>query len=483
MSRSVRDLRDLICVSRLTYRESDEEDVGSDQEEVTADLDALSLTSSGSDTPTTSLKDPSRAISPDSGFVTNGSPTESNSKQAAGSKPGSKKKRRKKLHTFPTRHDLPKSSPLPPLSSKQTNQPACASGKSSHDKGNFDQMMCFMDATVVSGWLTRATDSVDDLSKFCNANDNFVQFAHFWLSDFPDVQKQEIYELEFNILMEEIGLAFAAGRDNRQIVHRDVLNLVSALFREYPGKLVSSKGSHLFLNYLDIMSSTNEKDKYRKLLSDVRCSTRNRQYAQWLLAIRSFALVNVWTAITNFFRNLRGEPLNTTYPTSSAPPNVHQYRFSQAIRHDYIDVIHYLIVSGRVNPNYTDNHNRTCIFTAVMHNKPKVVQYLLHRVKPAIDINLPSDTGNTALHAAANTGHYSVVSELLSCPDIDINCKNMQCEQATPIHYAVMHGHVKVVELLLKSGADKNLKMGGLSNSMDIARDFGHIDILKMLLQ
>jgi hypothetical protein len=40
------------------------------------------------------------------------------------------------------------------------------------------------------------------------------------------------------------------------------------------------------------------------MLSDVKCSTRNKQYAQWLLATRSFAIVSCWSAIVNFYRNL-----------------------------------------------------------------------------------------------------------------------------------------------------------------------------------
>ena len=62
------------------------------------------------------------------------------------------------------------------------------------------------------------------------------------------------------------------------------------------------------------------------------------------------------------------------------------------------------------------------------------------QVKPVIDINHPSDTGNTALHAAANNGNVKLVAELLKSPDIDVNCCNPQCDNAAPIHLAVMHG-------------------------------------------
>ena len=61
-------------------------------------------------------------------------------------------------------------------------------------------------------------------------------------------------------------------------------------------------------------------------------------------------------------------------------------------------------------------------------------------MKPPININHPSDTGNTALHAAANNGNVKLVAELVKSPDIDLNCRNPQCEDAAPLHLAVMHG-------------------------------------------
>ena len=61
-------------------------------------------------------------------------------------------------------------------------------------------------------------------------------------------------------------------------------------------------------------------------------------------------------------------------------------------------------------------------------------------MKPRPDINLPADTGNTPLHAAANNGDVALVTTLLRAPDINANPTNAQCEQATPLHLAVMHG-------------------------------------------
>jgi hypothetical protein len=69
-----------------------------------------------------------------------------------------------------------------------------------------------MDATVVSAWLSRANENVEKLSSFCNAGDNFVRFAHFWLSDFPGVEKQEVmtYPRQNQTLDGEVEVAYVS---------------------------------------------------------------------------------------------------------------------------------------------------------------------------------------------------------------------------------------------------------------------------------
>jgi hypothetical protein len=71
---------------------------------------------------------------------------------------------------------------------------------------------------------------------------------------------------------------------------------------------------------------------------------------------------------------------------------------------------------------------------------PLIIIALLLQVKPPIDVNCAADTGNTPLHAAANNGNVNLVTILLQNPRIDINSKNPQCEEATPLHLAIMLG-------------------------------------------
>ena len=331
MSRGIKDLRELICVSRLTIRDSDDEYPASDSEDegMSKAMHSGSLTSSscGSRKSSASSRHSATDVdqkSPDSGFGTNGhsqSPilevafaggkladrrTTSIPRSAAARKRCRRKKKSKGLfpgdesfsHGDTSSTMLTRSvrRSLEPLAQPRTNP---TSGKA----GDFDDMLTYLDATLVAQWLAEANRQVTDIATWCYKGDNFVQFAHFWLMDFPASKQQEIFQLEYSILLDNLTVAFGAGREAGTIKQRDIVHFLLAIFREYPTKLLGSAGAYMFLDYLDILSSERH-DAYRRLLANVRCSTQVKQYAQWTLAIRSFALVSMWHAVLNFYRSL-----------------------------------------------------------------------------------------------------------------------------------------------------------------------------------
>ena len=266
-------------------------------------------------------------------------------------------------------HAMPKAAPLPPVT-QWTHKPRPSSSSSEservlqnknssrrlrgsnqgttpvnkrqetsvpHQDGNFDEMLTFIDATLLSEWLQTSNRNVTDLATFCHAGENFVRFAHFWLSDFPDYQKHEIFKLEHSIILDNLNFAFAMGKDAGVIKHRDITKFMEAVFREYPGKLLSVKGPHLFLDYLDVLSSERQ-ESYKKVLSDVKCSTRVKSHAQWTLGMRSYCLVSVWTSVVNFYRKFlrdtgMDKQLATPVPLAGVnKDDPYEVRMYQAIR-------------------------------------------------------------------------------------------------------------------------------------------------------
>lgn len=374
MSRGIRDLRDLICVSRLTIRHSDDELFSSDEENFIQRPGSSSISGTEA-SPESSAIQRRQSNSPDSGIATNGnSPQDSSEiikkpdkephppstvRQKDVPRAFRKKKKKKKatVETQLVRHELPKAAPLPPVTQWTHSRPSSSSSESGKNglaspdftntaeyclkdtviDGNFDEMLTYLDATLVSEWLQTSSHNVTDMATWCHAGENFVQFAHFWLSQFPDVQKNEFFKLEHSIIVDNLNFAFAPGRRDGLIKHKDLIRFVKAIFREYPEKLLSMKGQYLFLDYLDILSSERQ-DAYRQLLSDVKCSTRIKQHAQWVLAIRSFTLVSLWMSVLNFYRKLvesRGDSGKIAEPVPIASVNKkdpYQVRMYHAIR-------------------------------------------------------------------------------------------------------------------------------------------------------
>ena len=89
-------------------------------------------------------------------------------------------------------------------------------------------------------------------------------------------------------------------------------------------------------------------------------------------------------------------------------------------RNGYIDVINWLVRSGKVDPRMKDGHGRTLIFTAVVHNQPKVIQFLLNQVSGLTNIALASQTFGHDLDTQTIKNHQSgqpniFVNNFLKC--------------------------------------------------------------------
>ncbi|KAI9760618.1 MAG: hypothetical protein M1840_002375 [Geoglossum simile] len=89
------------------------------------------------------------------------------------------------------------------------------------------------------------------------------------------------------------------------------------------------------------------------------------------------------------------------------------------------------------------------------------------------------DSGYSGLHAAASSGLYEVVCELLNRgAEIDKTSAYNQ----TALHYAAQSGHLKVVHLLLCRGAELEAKDAESRNALHHAARGGHTDVIQFLL-
>ena len=84
----------------------------------------------------------------------------------------------------------------------------------------------------------------------------------------------------------------------------------------------------------------------------------------------------------------------------------------------------------------------------------------------------------TALHWAADNGHLEVVRVLVK-NGADINAGTLS--DIRPLHNAVVGRHADVVQFLIAKGADVNMLNGQGESPLDEATDWGVPDIEKML--
>ena len=136
-------------------------------------------------------------------------------------------------------HNLPKHEPLPPVSHKPPEAVSCEVRH--HQTGNYDSMMMYCDEQHVYEWLREANVFKEELTAWSQCEDNFVCFAHFWLTEFPEDQRRNLFQMEFSIVLEHLEEAFITGRRPGHLSRDDLEGFASVVFREYPGSLSSAK--------------------------------------------------------------------------------------------------------------------------------------------------------------------------------------------------------------------------------------------------
>ena len=124
------------------------------------------------------------------------------------------------------------------------------------------------------------------------------------------------------------------------------------------------------------------------------------------------------------------------------------------------------------NPN--SNQNDTLLHQAARNGHLDIIEFLV----PLLDeINPKDKSGLTPLHYAAANDHVEVVKYF--CKQLDD--KNPITNAGwTLLHYAAMHGQANIVEYLVSVVDDKNPKFLG-KTPLDYARLRGHTKVVKVL--
>eukprot|EP00040_Diaphanoeca_grandis_P030120 m.177548 g.177548 ORF g.177548 m.177548 type:complete len:426 (+) comp31897_c0_seq1:230-1507(+) len=305
---------------------------------------------------------------------------------------------------------------------------------------NLDNTMACLNPDFIPDWLVRSTTLMTDFQSWWSEDHNAISFQHFWLSEFKDSKRKELLEMEYELLVEEIKMGFGEGLQVERVTEMDVATLMRAILREYPSQFGSGDDGTSFIDLILVLGNP-KTPEFRMMLSDVKCSTNNPVYAQWLLAMRSFAMITMITAVSTFYRRFTDlqQPLrrpstaatNRNRPSTSTTqrPRTSHARPStaaasrtddQAIEDAFAaaklgheDVLFYMLSRSKINTTIVDGLGRTLLYVAVVHKKLDVVNFLLENVS-LFDIDTKADSGNTALHAAVSNQDATIVELLLS---------------------------------------------------------------------
>ncbi|CAN4108578.1 unnamed protein product [Withania somnifera] len=180
-----------------------------------------------------------------------------------------------------------------------------------------------------------------------------------------------------------------------------------------------------------------------------------------------------------------------------------------AAREGKVELCKYLVEDLKVDVNEKDDEGETAVIHAARQGHTATVQYLIEQ---GADPATPSASGATALHHAAGNGHIELVKLLLSKGvDVDIQSDagtplvwaaglgqedavkvlvehhanlyaQTEDDNISPLVSAVAANSLPCVELLVKAGANVNVRAGEATPLL-IAADNGSAEMINCLLQ
>ena len=248
-------------------------------------------------------------------------------------------------------------------------------------KGIDEDLVAKIDMVRLKNLLVRSNYDLAGLSAWWSDSRNACEFIHFWLKKLVDAKQFELLQLEYSLVRKEIQSAFAKQLDAGDVKVVEVHNLLHSVLHEYPDGFCGSQGKYFTVGVVEILSS-GKNEEFRTLLTNVRHQSTNKPIIEAILAIRSFGLISLINAIVCFFCEAHKFPLPSPEDLSkkigvSTPCQVLQ----TAISLGYLDVVKYQWNKGKEHFCELDGQGRSAIFLAAQHQEVKILQFLLEKVR------------------------------------------------------------------------------------------------------
>ena len=141
------------------------------------------------------------------------------------------------------------------------------------------------------------------------------------------------------------------------------------------------------------------------------------------------------------------------------------------------DKVRVILNSKKTNINEKDTNGNTVLIYAINNNN---ADYTSEILKLGADVNMPTDSGVTALALATSLGNEKIVTMLLNAGAY----VNDYSRGWTALMTAANTNHIAVLKALLNAGANVNLTAKETRwNALMIAAQHGYTEIMNILLQ
>ncbi|XP_046348413.2 serine/threonine-protein phosphatase 6 regulatory ankyrin repeat subunit A-like [Haliotis rufescens] len=141
------------------------------------------------------------------------------------------------------------------------------------------------------------------------------------------------------------------------------------------------------------------------------------------------------------------------------------------------DIVKYVLSEHVVDINSRGEYGRTPVMIAARWGHKGVFDLLVSR---GADVSLVNNHGDNILHVACYGGHLDMVKHILYKYHVNLNITNQYGRTAVMI--ASRMGHLGVVDLLVRRGADVSLVNHNGDNLLHVACSGGHLEMVEYVV-
>ena len=168
-----------------------------------------------------------------------------------------------------------------------------------------DNILLFFDPSILNNWLEITSSRLEKLRTL--STNMLINLIHFWLKQFDYEHKQSLFQMELELFVEHLLLAFTPNDINSIQIDQFARQILHDIVKQFGTSSVEN--DYEFLLFIDVFNRCKRDDQYRTLLanlpSQLTSNITNQLHLQWLLAIRAFGLVAICTAAVEFYEKIQ----------------------------------------------------------------------------------------------------------------------------------------------------------------------------------